>query len=49
MKNPKNFHNAKRAKAPSGKTNMKTPYTGKLESTNSSKRKNMTDYRPQPK
>jgi hypothetical protein len=30
-------------------TNRRTPVTPKLESTNSSKKRESTDYRPQPK
>jgi hypothetical protein len=33
----------------SGATKQRTPYTGSLPATNSSKRKNQTDIRPQSK
>jgi len=53
--NPKMFSNQMGKKAKSGgsakvmSTNVKTPVTPPLQSTNKSSRKNSTDYRPQPK
>jgi|TARA_R110000787_G_scaffold23873_1_gene68054 hypothetical protein len=53
MKNPKMFSNQNKSKGSSklssGASNKRTPYTGALESTNSSKRKVSTDIRPQSK